>query len=216
MNDDLAGRVYPVFLYGLRLKERLRRGERPHLATEQAALKGMLGGANAPPPWGGGPDLEASLHPHRFLGIRYALACWLDEIFIDDSPWQREWDENKIESALFQTNIRYRNFWVQARLAETVPGGTDALEAFLLCVLFAFRGEMVERPEELRDWVAASRSRVGRNLGRELPPIPENTPESAVPALMGAERYRAMAQAFCVGVLALIPVTTFLLVSLFR
>ena len=52
----------------------------------------------------------------EFLGIRYALTCWLDEMLIE-AGW-REWDENKLESALYRTNIRYGNFWQQARLAH--------------------------------------------------------------------------------------------------
>ena len=83
----------------------------------------MLGSANAPAPWGGESDPTASIGTGQsdrgFLGMRYALACWLDEILID-AGW-REWDENKLESALYRTNIRYSNFWNQARLADAIP-----------------------------------------------------------------------------------------------
>ena len=87
MRDDIANLVYPVFRHGLRLKERLRRGERPNLQTEQAALKGLLGSATQSHPWGsdGAPitQANASMAPGRgggpFLGIRYALTCWLDD-----------------------------------------------------------------------------------------------------------------------------------------
>ena len=158
MRDDLAGHVYPVLQHGLRLKARLDRGERPVLLSEQAELKRLLGSPSQPAPWGMGRDVAASIaisEPTRFLGVRYALTCWLDELFIE-SPWSREWDENKLESALFETNIRYRNFWEQARLAETTPDATDAVEAFLLCVLLGFRGELAERPDAFREWVSAA------------------------------------------------------------
>ena len=35
-----------------------------------------------------------------FLGVRYALACWLDDIFILDSVWREQWNANKMEYAL--------------------------------------------------------------------------------------------------------------------
>jgi type VI secretion system protein ImpK len=151
----------------------------------------------------------------RFLGIRYALTCWLDEIFIDSS-WQRDWDENKLESALYQTNIRYRNFWDQAQLAEAIPGTPDAHEAFLLCVLLGFRGEMGEQPDRLREWVSASRSRVMKAAGREPPAIPEKAPVSNVPLLLGVNSYRRMSKALVVGVLVAVPVVAFSLVTLLR
>ncbi len=216
MREELAKNVYPVMLHGLKLKERLSRGERPHLAAEQATLKGMLGSPSQPPPGGGGADPHASMgDTNRFLGARYALTCWLDEVFIESS-WQREWDENKLEQSLFHTNIRYSNFWSQARLAESIPGNSDAQEAFLLCVLLGFRGEFGERPDQLREWVTAARARASKGMGKELPPIPEKTPESNVPLLLGVEGYQRMIKTFSIGLLVLAPLVTFLLISLFR
>jgi type VI protein secretion system component VasF len=215
MRDDLARNVFPVLLHGLKLKEQLNRGERPNFALEQSTLKGLLGSPHQPPPWGSGGDVDASSENIRFLGVRYALTCWLDEIFID-SPWRREWDENKLEQVLFQTNIRYSNFWAQARIAESMPGSADAQEAFLFCVLLGFRGEMGERANEFREWVTAARSRASKGLGRELSPLPEKTPESNVPLLLGIESYRRMVKTISIGLLALVPVVTFSLIWLFR
>jgi len=218
MRDDLAGHVYPVLQHGLRLRARLDRGERPVLAAEQAELKRLLGSPSQPAPWGMGRDVAASIaisEPSRFLGVRYALTCWLDELFIE-SPMSREWDENKLESALFETNIRYRNFWEQARLAETTPDSTDAVEAFLLCVLLGFRGELAEKPDAFREWVSAAKSRAGKGYGKELPAVPEVAPSSNVPMLLGVEGYRKMARTLGFTLLAAIPVVTFLVVLLLR
>jgi type VI secretion system protein ImpK len=215
MRDDLAKNVFPVLLHGLKLKDRLSRGERPNLALEQSTLKGLLGSAHQSAPWGAGVDTHGSTDGTRFLGVRYALTCWLDEIFID-SPWRREWDENKLEQVLFQTNIRYSNFWAQARLAESTPGNSDAQEAFLFCVLLGFRGELGEHANELREWVTAARSRASKGLGRELSPLPEKTPESNVPMLLGIEGYRRMVKTFTLGMLVLVPIVTFLLIWMFR
>lgn len=218
MRDDLAAQTFDVLLHGLKLRDRVAAGDRPHLGTEQARLKAMLGSANQPAPWGSDHDPNTSVaaeQPRRdFLGIRYALTCWLDEVLIE-AGW-REWDENKLESALYRTNIRYSNFWQQARLAEAVPSTADAQQAFLLCVLLGFRGEMGETPERLREWVSATRSRATRGLGKELPPLPENTPASDVPPLLGVEGYRRMTRRVVTGVLFAVPVIAFLVVLLFR
>jgi type VI secretion system protein ImpK len=217
MRDDLASKTFAVILHGLKLRDRVAAGERPPLGAEQAKLKGLLGSADQPAPWGCEHDPNRSLAPgaeREFLGFRYALACWLDEILID-AGW-REWDENKLESALYRTNIRYRNFWQQARLAEASPSAADAQEVFLLCVLLGFRGEMAETPERLREWVQGARSRVTRALGTELPPLPEKTPVSDVPPLLAVKSYRRMTGRLVAGVLFAVPLAAFLVVLLFR
>src|SRR4029077_14562584 len=102
------------------------------------------------------------------------------------------------------------------RLAESIPGSSDAQEVFMLCVLMGFRGEVGERPEQLREWIAAARSRASKGMGRELAAIPEKTPESNVPLLLGVESYQRMVKTFSLGLLVLVPVITFLLITLLR
>src|SRR5437667_8087420 len=103
MRDDLARQTYDVLLYGLKLRERVAAGERPYLGPEQAKLKGMLGSAAAPAPWGSEHDPTRSVGADgptpEFLGIRYAMTCWLDEIMIE-AGWKGpgSWDENKLEN----------------------------------------------------------------------------------------------------------------------
>lgn len=217
MRADLSDRTFDILLHGLTLRDRLRSGGSPHLAGEQAKLKSLLGPANAATPWGSANDPTRSVMSEsggEFLGMRYALTCWLDELLID-AGW-REWDENKLESALYRTNVRYGNFWQQAKLAEAVPDAADAQEAFLLCVLLGFRGEKGEDLGALREWVSATRSRVTRSMSKEPPPLPERAPVTDVPPLLGAEAYRKMTQRLVAGVLVAIPVTVFLLAMLFR
>jgi type VI secretion system protein ImpK len=218
VREDFANQLHDILLHGLKLRDRVATGDRPHLGTEQAKLKGMLGSANSPAPWGGESDPTASIGTGQgdrgFLGMRYALTCWLDEILIE-AGW-REWDENKLESALYRTNIRYSNFWNQARLADAIPAAVDAQEVFLLCVLLGFRGEMGEQPDKLRDWVSSTRSRVTRGLGKELPELPQKSPVTDVPPLLGVEKYRKMTQRLVGGVLVAVLATAFLGVLLFR
>src|SRR5436309_10046794 len=98
MQEDLANLVHPILHYGLDLKQRLERGEAPSLDLEQAALKNLLGTeleAAQFPEYGGdsnqsfGAAIEGRgmpAVPNTFLGARYALTCWLDELFIVHSP----------------------------------------------------------------------------------------------------------------------------------
>ncbi len=80
MRDDIARSVHPFFSAGLDLKERATRNPTGlDLAQEQAVLKGILSRvADAP------GEKSAS---GGYLGVRYPLACWLDEVMISQSPW---------------------------------------------------------------------------------------------------------------------------------
>ena len=45
------------------------------------------------------------------LDIRYAMVCWIDELFILNSVWGTQWNEQKLEVDLFGTNDRAWKFW---------------------------------------------------------------------------------------------------------
>lgn len=213
MREEIADLVHPVLSYGLLLHERLKRGDTPDFDTEQAVLKGRLGTdleARRVPEYGGdafGMDGVAG-GGERFLGIRYALACWLDEIFILDSPWSREWAEKKFEAALYGSADRAFRFWEQARIAE-VRGSPDALEAYYLCIMLGFRGEMLNRPERLQGWVQAARTRLGRSLPQELPLPPEVDVPPNVPPRYGREQLQLMVMAWAAVLLLLVPGVVF-------
>lgn len=218
MRPDLAQQTFQVLLHGLDLRDRVRNGQRPALGPEQAKCKSLLGPSNAPAPWGtAAHDPHNSLATERgvglgggeFLGIRYALTCWLDEILIDIG-W-REWDENKLELSLYRTNVRYHNFWQQDRLAEAIPEAGDAKEAFLLCVLLGFRGEMADTPDVLKEWANAAKGRVTRQMGKEPTAPPEKPPVTDVPPLLGIQGYRTMTRWLLLGLLVAIPATVLLL-----
>jgi type VI protein secretion system component VasF len=217
MRDDIADLVYPVVNHGLGLKSRLARGDRPNIQTEQAALKGLLGSATQATPWGSdGAPIHMSTAGARggaFLGIRYGLTCWLDEIFVADTAWGQQWNEQKLEQALYHSNLRYEKFWEQAQLAEAMPG-SDAHEAFLLCVFLGFRGKLGEEPERLRQWVENARTRIGKTQNIASPAVPEGTMEPNVPILPWVDRYQQMIKICSVGLLCLIPIFAFLVVVL--
>jgi type VI secretion system protein ImpK len=214
VREEQTRQLYDILLHGLKLRDQVAAGHRPSLAAEQARLKGMLGTAQAAAPWGGGTDPTRSVTTDaagsEFQGIRYALTCWLDEVLIE-AGW-REWDENKLENTLYRTNIRYSNFWAQSRLAEAIPNAGQALEAFLLCVLLGFRGELSETPERLKEWVNSTRRRVTGGLGKDLPPLPEKVPVQNVPPRLGVESYKKMTQRLLGGLLIAVPIIAFLVV----
>ena len=218
MQDTIANLVYPVIDYGLALQERLERGESPTIGIEQATLKGMLlseAEARRGAAFGGDAETRGAGESRdragtAFLGIRYALTCWLDEMFILNSAFAGAWNERKLEVAFYGTNDRAWKFWDQARIAEG-RGGTDALEVFFLCVMLGFRGEFREEPEQLHAWTAAARAQLARGHGREWPYPPELDAPSDVPPLHGLARFRRMTTVAAVLILLLIPILYFVL-----
>ena len=130
MRPEVARIVYPVLNYGLRLKERREQGQEPDLDAEQAVLKGLLNadeGRQIPDYWGEVSQDRAG--EDAFLGIRYALTCWLDEILIDKTPWGVQFDNRKLEWSLFRSQDRGWKFRPQAAKADARQS-VDAVEAW--------------------------------------------------------------------------------------
>jgi type VI secretion system protein ImpK len=222
MREEMANLVYPVVTYGLRLRDRLERGEDPDLDNEQAVLKARLGSENqfrgleefagdssglssgtitGRPGKGGGQS---------FLGIRYALACWLDELFVVDSPWGPRWNERKLEEMLYRSNDRAWKFWEQEKLAE-VRSGTDALEVCYLCVMLGFRGNLRDKPDELQRRCNAMRTRIVQGQPAEWKGPAEGQPPRDAPPLRGREQFRRMLLLHAAALAVLIPTLTALL-----
>jgi type IV/VI secretion system ImpK/VasF family protein len=147
VEKETAEVVYPILRQGLRLLERARRGEKLELGIQQNELRRLFGTTGAVP--GAGVDGSGD----AFLGIRYPVACWLDETFsLDpDSPWKDVWEDHTFEWDYFRDRNRADRFWEQARLAET-RGDVDALEVFYLCVMLGFRGRMRRDVQALQRW----------------------------------------------------------------
>jgi len=217
MQEEIANLVHPVLTHGLRLKERLDRGEKPSLDVEQAALKGLLQSEIEARRWVsfGGDERSGDAGEARrgaFLGIRYALVCWLDELFTTGSAWEAQWNERKLEADLYGTNDRAWKFWEQARLADTWPD-SDPLEAMYLCVMLGFSGELRGRPDQLRNWVSVAQTRLSKELGREWAYPAELDPPTNVPPLHGREQLQRMVLVGGIALLLLIPLVAFLVVN---
>jgi type VI secretion system protein ImpK len=210
MRDELADIVYPVVTYALQTRAGLERGDDLDMTAVQSELRTLLKTANEAQRWpeyGGDGD--------RYLGIRYGLACWIDELFILDSPWGPQWNERKLEESLYGTNERAWKFWFQAKLAQARPG-TDALEAYYLCVMLGFRGEGPEKPETVATWRDAVENQLARVHNQPWPGPQELQPEMSATPRRAKERMRKLLIA-TIGVVALlIPAATFYLVLRFR
>src|ERR1700682_1992757 len=183
MREEIADLVYPIFAYGLDLRARLERGERPDFAAEQANLRSLLKVESEAKRW---PDYGGD--GERFMGVRYALTCWLDEILID-SPWERQWNERKLEEQLYFTNERAERFWQQADLAQALPGA-DALEAFYLCVMLGFRGDGPVRPQTLPGWRDAVEEQLTRSQSEQWKGPQKLQPDVHAPPRRGRDRLR--------------------------
>jgi type VI secretion system protein ImpK len=227
MQAEIAQLVHPVLSYGVELKARLDRGEEPELAAEQAELTDLLlsdfearrcGEFGGEAPRDRGPLAARSAPEPRpdnsgqFLGIRYALVCWLDELFTCYSPWSAAWNEHKLEVELYGSNDRAWRFWEQAKLAQSRPGG-DALEAFYLCVALGFRGELREQPEGLHAWTSHAKTRLGKVQDPAWPLAAAMEPPTRVPPLRGRERMQRMVLCGWLTLLGLIPLAAYCLVS---
>ncbi len=214
MRDEIATLVHRVISSGLHLKERLEQGERPDFEKEQAKLKGALLTPTEARRWaefGGDEGLELSKRDH-FLGIRYALVCWLDEMFILHSPWGAEWNEQKLEEELYGTNDRAWAFWEQAKRA-VARSGSDALETFYLCVMLGFRGDYRGETEKLRAWVSSTQARIAQSQQSEWQTPEEVEPPTNVPPLHGTERFQRMVLTGAVVLLVLLPVAAYFLMT---
>jgi type VI protein secretion system component VasF len=217
MRDEIANVVYPIFAYGLKLKDAVADGTAPDFATARKELLGMLQTAgqaqriNELGPEIGGSILTSTRAETAFLGIRYPLVCWLDEIFITDSAWKTEWTEHILEQTLFKSRDRAWKFWEQAKKAESQQT-TDALEVFLLAVLLGFRGDLDDQPDKLRAWCETTRAQIDQTQAHEWKGPVEGQPRTFVPPLTGAQHLQRMLIIAGVAMLLLIPAGMFLLI----
>ncbi len=208
MAHELTSHVLQVLAYGMSLKERILGGESVLLDAENSKLKSMLwadGAVRGHPDYGDNVPRPVQPTATDFLGVRYALAVWLDEIFINDvaganGSWSRAWKEKSLESELFGGGQeRAWRFWLQADLAEKRPGA-EAVEAYLWCVMLGFRGDpgLLNPPE----WVERVRRRVITSHQQEFRMPADLGMKTNVPALRGRDRFRTAGRALMVVVAA--------------
>ena len=214
MQSEIAKAIYPVFSYGIRLRDSLVNGDSPELQTSQKELLALLQGAGQVQKWadvnpgrsmGGDASSAAPRGNTQFLGMRYALVAWLDELFIADSPWKAEWTESILEHQLYGHRDRGWRFWDQAKMASAQPS-TDALEAFYLCVMLGFRGDYIEAPEKLKAWLESAKALIDKGQDQEWKGPVDSQPQVDVSLLSGAKKMRRMFTIVGLSLLAVIPI----------
>ncbi len=218
MRKEIADYVMPVLRSAIEYKEGLRTNENVWKFRFQECQKKMLALLQAPIRDDLRGDVLGEQRPYEsgagiskagFLGIRYALVCWLDEIFILDSAWKDQWNVNSMESTLYRSRERATEYWSQVQRAQTRPT-RDALEVYYLCVMLGFRGEMIEKPTELAAWRDGVQSQITQAEGRiySAPPGLSVQPDVHRP-LTGAAKMQKWFMVTAAIVLAFIPVLIF-------
>ncbi|TWT36532.1 hypothetical protein KOR34_14380 [Posidoniimonas corsicana] len=196
MRTSTTEPLHKAIRYALRLHSAVERGERLSLAKEQTVLTGLA----LEVPDGGADD--------HFRGARYALVCWLDELFICRSQWSDAWNERKLESALYGGNDRAWEFWRQAQRAAAQTTD-DALSAYYLCVALGFRGRLRNDPPALEEWFEQTRARVTRSAGLAATPAARRRRRSSPPRLRGEARLRRFVAVATVATILLAPFATY-------
>jgi type VI secretion system protein ImpK len=174
MNPSSARFIFPIINDALDLHDRIGRGGVLDIEAEQRRLldRFRLDGEARRTPDLAGDGLS-------FLGVRYALACWVDELFIvhSEPSWADLWKERILELALFGTRDSAWKFWEQLDLALRRPGtartagpvGPDALETFFLCLALGFRGRYFDDPARVREYFEDLRSQASRSSAWSSP-----------------------------------------------
>ncbi len=205
MREEIADLVYPIVAYAVQTLQSVQHGDRVDMNAVQSELRGRLKTASEAQRW---PDFGGD--GDRFLGIRYGLTCWLDEIFLRDSPWHAEWNERKLEESLYGSNERAWKFWFQAKLAQARPG-TDALEAYHLLVMLGFRGEGPEKPETIETWRDAAEAQLTRAQSQPWSGPQELQPDMVVTPRRGRERMRTVIILLIGAAAIVVPFASFFL-----
>lgn len=212
MAIDAITLVYPILERGLRLREAREQKRAGSVEDEQAALLGDLNrkelreldeaiaGSRAREAREESFDLQTQSRS-RFLGYRYILACWLDEIMLKfgdaNDHWAQTWENQKLETHLFGTNVRAVAFPNQAVLLLRQGQLEEALEITFLCVMLGFRGVWEDpQPEglpSLESWVQNTRERIAGRLSRqELKLLPLEPPAALMTPLTWRDRLQRM------------------------
>jgi type VI secretion system protein ImpK len=173
MNKPFGRIVYKIIARALDVKDRLDRGESVDIEAVRNELINLVRSE------GEGRRLADYSGDGVFLGARFALACWVDELFIIHCPssWADKWQERILEFEIFKTNVAATKFWEQADIVLRHPGaprssitpGADALETFFLCVVLGFRGTYSDNPAKVREYVEEMRPQLTRPTAFQTP-----------------------------------------------
>jgi type VI protein secretion system component VasF len=157
----------------LDVKDQLDQGETPDIEAEHRHLLALVRSE------GEARRLTDYSGDGVFLGARYALACWVDELFIIhcQPPWADQWKERTLEFEIFGTSLAATRFWEQADIVLRRPNsprvsvapGPDAVEAYFLSIVLGFRGTYFDNPAKVREYVEEMRPQLTRTASWQSP-----------------------------------------------
>ena len=192
MNKPFGRIVNKVLSQSLDTKDRLDRGESPDIEAVRQQLISLIRSESE------GRRLPDYAGDGVFLGARYALACWVDELFIIhcQPPWADDWKERTLDIELFGTNVAATKFWEQADIVLRRPGiprtatqpGLEAVETFFLCTTLGFRGTYFDNPGKVREYVEEMRPMLTRPSSWQPPR--DRGVQTNVSPLVGRETLR--------------------------
>lgn len=165
---------------------------------------------------GGGSQITNLPSSDDVPGIcRYLLTCWLDELFVFESPWSRRWNENKLELALYGTNDRAWRFW---DYVHCQPAGSDyqLKTVAISCVLYGFQGQMAESRTELNKWYDDWRTDVIQHSIESWNAPPDLPIAANVPALKGSDELELSIKVALLTAIVMIPMMSFLILYALR
>lgn len=141
----------------------------------------------------------------------YLLACWLDELFVVDSPLARQWNENKMEMRIFGTNDRAWRFWDYVN-SDAARHHMELQEIALLCVLHGFQGQWADSHAELSLWVEKSRARLLKSTTDSWSPPPTLPIMANSPPLRGQIELDLVVRLAIIAGVLLVPAISFFMV----
>lgn len=145
----------------------------------------------------------------------YLLTCWLDELFVIDTPWSRPWNEQKLELTIYGTNDRAWRFWEYVRSSESGKHRC-VMNLAIACVLHGFQGQMVDSPVDLRKWYYNYRENLIQKSVRSWKLPPDLPVVANVPALKGSKSLEWSIRLALLTATVVIPLLSFFIIFSLR
>lgn len=220
--EKLISRCNRVINLGMSVYQQLLTGEQPEMSEARRRLVRSLDSIRTMNLRESG-GVERTTEVSRNLpdaadipGVcHYLLTCWLDELFVIDSPWSRPWNEQKLELMIYGTNDRAWRFWEYVRSVQCSES-RSVMNLVIACVLHGFQGQMVDSPSEMRKWFDNYREGLIQKSVR-IWKLPPDLPVVAnVPALSGTRSLERSIRIALMAGTVVIPLISFLIIFSLR
>jgi type VI secretion system protein ImpK len=174
MTPNFAAAVDPIFQFVLELQDRIERGEVSSPSHERERLRLRFQEA----------EQKLQQHEKEWQLAKYALVSWIDDVLIEETPWEGRnyWENNALEFEMFNTKERATQYYVKAKEAAALTR-TDASEVCYVCAALGFRGfyrdssdpeipmlaDHLDLPPDFESWAKKTAGAIRWGYGR--PPI---------------------------------------------